>query len=140
MFRLDATESGLESISLTATSTTQGTYYFGACLDADGSDEADTTNNCSGAVAVTVGAAPAPDLVVDGPTVSESAPEGGSSFHPERHGAQPRERPKSSFGPPPCVTTSPPTRPSPPWRHGSWLLGLGVPSGRIGKRALNRSA
>ena len=32
------------------------------------------------AVAVTVGAAPAPDLVVDAPTVSESAPAAGARF------------------------------------------------------------
>ena len=75
---LDAAESGDESISLTAPSTT-GTYYYGACVDAV-SDETDTTNNCSVAVTVTVGAAPAPDLVVDTPTVSESAPTAGARF------------------------------------------------------------
>ena len=75
---LDAAESGGESISLTAPST-PGTYYYGACVDAV-SDETDTTNNCSVAVTVTVGAAPAPDLVVDTPTVSESAPTAGASF------------------------------------------------------------
>ena len=42
--------------------------------------EFDTTNNCSPAVTVTVGAAPAPDLVVDTPTVSESAPAAGARF------------------------------------------------------------
>ena len=76
--RLDASESGDESISLDAPST-PGTYYYGACVDAV-SDESDTTNNCSAAVTVTVGAAPAPDLVVDTPTVSESAPAAGASF------------------------------------------------------------
>ena len=75
---LDAAESGGESISLTAPSTA-GTYYYGACVDAV-SDETDTTNNCSVAVTVTVGAAPAPDLVVDTPTVSESAPTAGARF------------------------------------------------------------
>ena len=44
------------------------------------SGEPDTQNNCSPAVTVTVGAAPAPDLVVDRPTVSESAPEAGARF------------------------------------------------------------
>ena len=78
VFRLDAAESGDESISLDAPST-PGTYYYGACVDAL-SDESDTTNNCSPAVTVTVGAAPAPDLVVDAPTVSESAPAAGASF------------------------------------------------------------
>ena len=75
---LDAAESGDESISLTAPSFA-GTYYYGACVDSV-SDESDTTNNCSLAVTVTVGAAPAPDLVVDTPTVSESAPAAGARF------------------------------------------------------------
>ena len=43
-------------------------------------DESDTTNNCSAAVTVTVGATPAPDLVVDAPTVSESSPTAGARF------------------------------------------------------------
>ena len=76
--RLDAAESGDESVSLTAPSTL-GTYYYGACVDSV-SSESDTRNNCSSAVTVTVGAAPAPDLVVDRPTVSESAPDAGASF------------------------------------------------------------
>ena len=70
--RLDAAEAGDESVTLTAPDT-PGTYYYGACVDAV-SDESDTANNCSVAVAVTVGAAPAPDLVVDRPTVSEKRP------------------------------------------------------------------
>ena len=78
VFRLDASASGDESIRLTAP-TEEGTYYYGACVDSV-SDESDATNNCSDAVAVTVGAAPAPDLVVDTPTVSESAPTAGASF------------------------------------------------------------
>ena len=78
VFRLDASESGDESVSLTAPST-PGTYYYGACVDSV-SDELDTTNNCSPAVTVTVGAAPAPDLVVDTPTVSNSSSTAGASF------------------------------------------------------------
>ena len=78
MSPIDASESGDESISLTAPDT-PGTYYYGACVDAV-SDESDTANNCSAAVPVTVGAAPAPDLVVDTPTVSESAPTAGARF------------------------------------------------------------
>ena len=35
-----------------------GTYYYGACVEAV-AGESDTTNNCSAAVAVTIGAAPA---------------------------------------------------------------------------------
>ena len=76
--RLDATESSDESISLTAPAAA-GTYYYGACVEAV-SDESDTANNCSSAVTLTVGAAPAPDLVVDTPTVSESAPAAGGRF------------------------------------------------------------
>ena len=78
VFRLDASASGDESARLDAPST-PGTYHYGACVDSV-SDESDTTNNCSAAVTVTVGAAPAPDLVVDAPTVSESAPTAGASF------------------------------------------------------------
>ncbi len=76
--RLDATATGLESISLTAPSTA-GTYYYGACIDSV-TDETDTTNNCSASVTVTVGATPAPDLVVDTPTVSANALVGGDRF------------------------------------------------------------
>ena len=75
---LSASGTSPESTSLTAPST-PGAYYYGACVDAV-SDESDTTNNCSDAVTVTVGAAPAPDLVVDRPTVSESSPTAGASF------------------------------------------------------------
>ena len=67
-----------ESISVTAPATT-GTYYYGACVGTV-TNESDTTNNCSVAVAVTVGAAPAPDLVVEAPTVSDSSPLTGASF------------------------------------------------------------
>ncbi len=76
--RLDAQESEAESLSRAAPST-PGTYYYGACVGSV-SDESDTTNNCSSAVIVTVGAAPAPDLVVDTPTVDTSAPVAGGRF------------------------------------------------------------
>ena len=76
VFRLDASESGDESITLTAPST-PGTYHYGACVEAV-SDESDTNNNCSLAVTVSVGAAPAPDLVVDAPTVDTSVPAAGA--------------------------------------------------------------
>ncbi len=79
VFRLDASESGDEDIGLTAPST-PGTYYYGACVDAL-SDESSTTNNCSTAVQLTVGAAPAPDLVVDNPTVSDNTPAAGARFN-----------------------------------------------------------
>ena len=66
----------VEGINLTAPST--GTYYYGACVDAV-TDESDTTNNCSGSLAVTV-PEPEPDLVVGSPTVSDSSPASGASF------------------------------------------------------------
>ena len=75
---LDASETSDESIVLTAPSS-PGTYYYGACVDTV-PDESDTGNNCSSAVEVTVGAAPAPDLVVESPTVSDSSPAAGNSF------------------------------------------------------------
>ena len=93
VFRLVASGSGDESVSLTAPSSPD-TYYYGACVD-EVNGELDTQNNCSPAVTLTVGAAPAPDLVVDTPTVSESAPAAGASLHAERHGPQPGRR---SFG------------------------------------------
>ena len=75
---LSASRTSSESISLRAPSTT-GTYYYGACVESV-SGETNTGNNCSSAVTVTVGAAPAPDLVVDAPTVSNSSPAAGASF------------------------------------------------------------
>ena len=65
-----------EPVSLTAPSD-PGVYYYGACVDAV-VGESDTANNCSEAVTVTV--AGAPDLVVDTPTASESAPAASTSF------------------------------------------------------------
>ena len=61
-----------------------GTYYFGACVDAV-TDETDTTNNCSTAVAITVQDTAAahqgqPDLMVASPYVSHSSPPVGARF------------------------------------------------------------
>ena len=75
---LSASGSGAESISQTAPST-PGTYYYGACVDTV-PGESNAENNCSTATVVTVGAAPAPDLVVDSPTVDTSAPAAGARF------------------------------------------------------------
>ena len=72
---LAAPGTSAESISLTAPASA-GAYYYGACVDAV-SGESDTENNCSAAVAVTVGA---PDLVVNAPAVSNSTPTAGASF------------------------------------------------------------
>ena len=75
---LAAGASSGESISVTAPASA-GTYYYGACVGAV-TNESDTTNNCSAAVAVTVGTAPAPDLVVESPSVTDSSPLTGASF------------------------------------------------------------
>ncbi len=75
---LAASGASAESIGLTAPSGT-GTYYYGACVDAV-SGESNTGNNCSAAVTVTVGAAPAPDLVVLSPSVNNNSPAAGASF------------------------------------------------------------
>ena len=61
-----------------------GTYYYGACVGAV-SDEADTTNNCSTSVQVTVADAQPPpqgdpDLVVAPFSVTDSRPTAGASF------------------------------------------------------------
>ena len=78
VFGLAGGASGSESIRLTAP-TLDGTYYYGACVDAV-SQESDTGNNCSGGVPLVVesGGGTAPDLVVESPEVSSStvAPEG----------------------------------------------------------------
>ena len=78
---LSASGTNAESIDLTAPSS-PGTYYYGACVD-DVTGESDTSNNCSDAVTVTVVAPPpdpAPDLVVESPSVSDSSPDAGASF------------------------------------------------------------
>ena len=67
-----------ESIDLTAPSS-RGTYYYGACVDAV-TGESDTSNNCSSAVTIAVGVPPAPDLVVESPSVSDRSPIAGASF------------------------------------------------------------
>ena len=73
--RLAPSETSEESARVTAPST-EGTYYYGACVEAV-SGESDTGNNCSSAVSVTVSGS---DLVVESPTVSESSPGPGASF------------------------------------------------------------
>ena len=78
---LAASATSAESIGLTAPSTA-GTYYYGACVVAV-SGEANTGNNCSSAVTVTVGEEPpprSPDLVVGAPSVTDSSPPRGGSF------------------------------------------------------------
>ena len=80
---LAAGADGDESISLTASSTA-GTYYYGACVDAV-ADESNTTNNCSPSVEVTVLTTQPqmqvnPDLVVGSPSVNDNSPETGAAF------------------------------------------------------------
>ncbi len=73
--RLDPSETGDESARIKAPSD-EGTYYYGACVDAvDG--ESNTGNNCSSAVTVTVLGS---DLIVESPAVSDSSPGPGASF------------------------------------------------------------
>ena len=67
--RLDASETGDESIRLRAPSS-NGTHYYGACVESI-SGESDTGNNCSSAIAVTV---IGPDLIVESPTVNNNTP------------------------------------------------------------------
>ncbi len=80
---LDTNETGGESISLTAPSA-PGVYYYGACVS-NVTNESNTNNNCSAAVAITVQAsAPAepavPDLVVETPTTSTTTLGPGENF------------------------------------------------------------
>ena len=72
---LPASGTRSRSVEVTAPSTA-GTYHYGACVDTV-SGESDGTNNCSGAVTVTV-AEGDPDLVVDAVSAdpSEVDPEG----------------------------------------------------------------
>ena len=80
---LAAAGSGSQSVDLVSPST-QGTYYYGACVDAV-ADESDTTNNCSASVEVSVQVTVTesqghPDLTVTSPSVSDSRPVTGTSF------------------------------------------------------------
>ena len=70
--------SSSQSVELTAPAS-PGAYYYGACVDPV-TDESDTTNNCSGSVAVTVPEPERPDLVVRPPSVSDSNPAAGAEF------------------------------------------------------------
>ena len=65
---LAASEISRETIDLIAPSA-PGTYYYGACVDAV-SDESDTTNNCSGAIAWMVPAETSTDATLSALTLS----------------------------------------------------------------------
>ena len=73
---LEASESQERTLRFLELPSDGGTYYYGACVDPL-PGEADTGNNCSGGVTITVNS---PDLVVDAPTVSERNPAAGDPF------------------------------------------------------------
>ena len=73
---LAAAGTGAESISLTAPST-EGTYYYGACVESLPSERGG--NNCSTGIRVTVEAR-SPDLIVETASVSDGSPTPGQSF------------------------------------------------------------
>ncbi len=77
---LAASATSAESITLLAPSA-EGTYYYGACVDAVPA-ESDTANNCSASATVTVYAPPPdrPDLVVASPSASNARPAPGEAF------------------------------------------------------------
>ena len=66
---LAASERAIEGIDLIAPSA-PGTYYYGACVDAV-SNESDTTNNCSSAIAFTVPAETSTDATLSGLSLSD---------------------------------------------------------------------
>ena len=77
--RLSSRDWSKESITLTAPSTA-GPYYYGACVDA-GTDESDTTDNCSASVRVdVVEPTTRPDLVAGSPNVDDATPEKGTTI------------------------------------------------------------
>ena len=77
---LAASATSAESITLLAPSA-EGTYYYGACVDAVPA-ESDTANNCSASATVTVHAPQPdrPDLVVASPSASNGRPAPGEAF------------------------------------------------------------
>ena len=82
---LAASGSSSQSVDLLAPST-QGTYYYGACVEAV-SGESDTTNNCSASVEIEVQVTATaqqqqgqPDLTVTSLSVTDARPITGSSF------------------------------------------------------------
>ncbi len=76
---LEAGESRLEDwVDITAPST-EGTYYYGVCIDAV-TDESDTTNNCYQSWFEVPVPLPRPDLVVQTPSVDDATLETGATF------------------------------------------------------------
>ena len=81
-----------ESITLTAPST-NGTYYYGACVDSV-TDESDSSNNCSSSVSITItgGTQTSPDLVVESISADDDTVEAEDDFPLQGHRAQPGQR------------------------------------------------
>ena len=77
MEALGPSESASRQVEVTAPAV--GTYYYGACVDSV-PGETDTTNNCIGAVKVTVVDPAIPDLIVQPPRLSSSTVDPGDSF------------------------------------------------------------
>ena len=75
---LDAGERNLYSADITAPST-EGTYYYGACVDAV-TDESDTTNNCYSSSYEIPVPLPRPDLEVGSPSVDDASLDTGATF------------------------------------------------------------
>ena len=92
---LNASASGDESISLDAPST-PGTYYYGACVGSVSDESVRRTT---------------PMSPIDTPTVSTNAPTAGTRF---TLNATVRNQGNARSASPPCATTGPSTRPSPP--------------------------
>ena len=69
---------GQDWVDITAPST-EGTYYYGVCVDAV-TDESDTTNNCRHTSFEVPVPLPRPDLVVQTPSVNDATLETGEAF------------------------------------------------------------
>ena len=75
IFSLAASASSEQAHTLRARAA--GTFYYGACIDVT-INESDSSNNCSDAVTLVVGAPP--DLEVGTPSVSDASPATGATF------------------------------------------------------------
>ena len=73
---LAASQSGRTEVDVTGSST-PGSYYYGACVDAV-TNESDTSNNCGGSLLIET--VPQPDLVVQAPTARPANPFARATF------------------------------------------------------------
>ena len=90
VFGLAGGASGSESIRLTAP-TLDGTYYYGACVEAV-SQESDTGNNCSAGAPLTVQSGGGADLVVESPGGQQQHGGSGGVLHAVGYGPEPGRR------------------------------------------------